>query len=357
MKKGILLGCLFLFATCAFSQSFMVGMNTIIADKNGVCIGFDPANQLVIRSSFGQPPAIDYLNKDSLAIEGALNNGAVAWGALGAFGIGVGPDGSIVAMDHIENPEPMLSLIRWTSYTDVNPMMCVPANSVPFPRGICVIGTGSEQTIFCSGANVNDPINVFTTADGSNFMFNYSVGSKAASQFGGQRGVAAYIGNGTPNYPQFIFGCDTDFGGDVGIHYFERLAGVYTYKGKLNTKAIDSLAGERIISLGVDPGIASTSEATGEAPVLIALGNHIGTSTPSALYMFELNNFSEVAVHAFDMAGNDVQNYGSIALDTGNNRVYFTVRDGANHTLGYADYTVPPTPKKPTAASIWAMYE
>lgn len=357
MKKGILMGCILLLAAAAFPQSFMVGRNDLIANKNGVCIGFDPANQLVIRSSFGQPPTIDYLNKDTLAIEGTLNNGSVVWGALGAFGIGVGPDGSIVALDHMESPEPMLSLIRWTGYTDTNPVMCVPANTVPFPRGICILGTGSEQTIFCSGAYVNDPINVFTTADGSNFTLNYSVGNKTALQYGGQRGAAAYIGNGTTNYPQFIFGCDSDTAGDVGIHYFERSSGIYAYRGELNTKAIDSLAGERIISVAVDPGFPSTSDATGEAPVLIALGNHTAPSTLSALYMFDLNNFTEVAVQAFDMAGNDVQNYGSIALDTANNRVYFSVRDAANSTLGYADYTVPSTPKKPTAASNWAMYE
>lgn len=188
-----------LIANLGFSQSFTLVENEEIVGKNGICIGFDPANGKVIRSSFGNPPVIDVLNKDTLAIEGTLATGTAPYGTLAGFGMGVGPDGSIVILDHIESPSPYNGLIRWTDYTDTNPGLCTAPSSIPFPRYITILGTGTEQVFVCAGSGTGGPLNILTTTDGLTWSIAYSVGDPGLSppEPGGQRGCATYVGNGT----------------------------------------------------------------------------------------------------------------------------------------------------------------
>ncbi len=361
MKRIICVIFIMVIASIGLSQTFTMVKNDAISGKSGLGIGFDTSNQKVIRSSFGNPPVIDYLHKDTLVVEGTLATGSATYGTLAGFGMGVGPDGSVVILDHIESPEPDNGLIRWTGISDTNPGLCTAAPSVPFPRYITILGTGTDQVFICAGAisgvNIGPPINVLTTSDGNTWSIAYSVGDQTLTppEYGGQRGSAAYVGNGTNEFPQYIFGCDAYYAySGEGIHYHERVGVTYVYRGDMNPTSTDS--NPAILSIAIDPGIAPTESADGEVPVLIALGHHDSADHKTALYMFNLQTKQEITVLPFTPASAEIGWYGAIGLDTENNRVYFSMRNGGDSTLGYADYTVPVW-HFVTAASNWTLYE
>lgn len=354
MKKSIIVGIVLLLTGMACAQSFTLIKNDAISGKNGMCIGFDPVNNKAIRSSSGNPPVIDVLNKDSLAIESTLATGSVTYGALAGFGIGVGPDGIIVAMDHIEDVSGNNGLVRWNSISDTNPGLCTAPSSVPFPRYITILGTGTERLMVCAGYYSGDPLNVLTTTDGNIFSLAYSVGGGAPA-YGGQRGSAAYVGTGTNTEPQYIFGCDAHAGGAAdGIHVHERVGSAYVYQSDMDPTSADS--NDAILGIAVDPGFAATESVPGEDPVLIALGFHSSVANKTALYMFNLKTMQEVAVLPFTPANGEIGFYGAIGLDVENKRVYFSIRNVGNSSLGYADYTVP-SYVMPLSASNWNLYE
>jgi hypothetical protein len=354
MKKSIIVCIVLLFAGMAFAQSFTLVKNEAISGKNGICIGYDPVNNKAIRSSFGNPPVIDVLNRDTLAIESALATGSTTWGALGAFGMGVASNGNIIAMDHIEDSLGNNGLVRWNSISDTNPGLCTPASSVPFPRYITILGTGTDRLMVCSAKDSGGPLTVLTTTDGNLFSLAYSVGG-AAPEYGGQRGSAAYVGTGTNTEPQYIFGCDAHSQGQAdGIHVHERVGSAYVFQGDMDPTSAES--NDAILGIAVDPGFAATEGVPGEKPVLIALGFHSSVANKTALYMFNLETMQEIAVLPFTPASANIGFYGALALDTENKRVYFSIRNSGDSSLGYADYTVP-TYELPMSASNWNLYE
>lgn len=379
MKKVFLITAILIAMTSiCFAQSFTMGQNNLVTGKSGTGLGFDDSTGKVIRSSFGNPPVIDVLNKDTLAVESTLATGSATYGTLAGFGMGVGADGTIVILDHIEDANSNNGLIRWQGITDTAPALITAASSVRFPRYVTILGTGTDQTLVCAGAAPGEPLNILRTTDGNMFTLAYSLGNilpvptpETGLEYGGQRGSAAYVGSGTNEFPEMIFGCDSST--YPGIHYFTRGEGVYTYGGDILPTSTDSSSS--ILSIAVDPGFAASPSLSGQKPVLIAVGSHAGTGTGSAFYMFDLETKAEIAVLPFDAAGAEFVSYGAIGLDIANNRAYFTARDGANSTLGYVTYEAPeiiyvaptpsptpaisptPTPFQLNANGAWGLYE
>jgi len=355
VKTVLILFCVL--TSLGFAQSITLIQNNAISGKSGLGIGFDPVSQKVIRSSYGNPPVIDYLNKDTLAVEGTLATGSATYGDLAGFGMGVGPDGSVVILDHVE-VDSSNGLIRWTDYTDTAPGLCTAASSVPFPRYATILGSGTDQVFVCAGSGTGGALNVLTTTDGNTWSIAYSVGNPSLDppEPGGQRGSAAYLGSGTTEYPELIFGCDAHAGATLnGIHVHKFVGSAYEYQGDMNPTSADN--SDAILGIAVDPGFEATETVDGEAPVLLALGAHASDDHKTALYMFDLRTMSEMAVVSFTGASADIGYYGAIGLDQLNNRVYFTFRNSGDSTLGYADYTPPATEYLSAANNNWQLYE
>lgn len=373
--KTLLFGSMIaLSAAAAFAQPSFSDLTLVdVTGKNGIQIGFDPANDVLIRANFGNPPVIEVLNPADFSVQSTLPTAGPTYGGIAGFGMGVGEDGFIVINDHNETGDTSeTGLVAWDDINDTTPeLITAPAavdgilNGVYFARDIEVIGTGTNRSIIPTAAEDED------TASPRDEVFILRFNSASSlyepvtlvndiendpTQFGIQRGIAAAVGNGTVEFPEFIYGANDST--STGLLTYQS-DGATSYS-LVNTLGVPAEAPntDQFKDVAIDEGFAATLDTEGEAPVAIVAGEWNDSENPdagSALYMFNLNNGLLVATLPFD-ATNEFDVYGSIALDKENNIVYFSIRNGTDSTIGSASYT-PPALFFETDASSWELYQ
>jgi hypothetical protein len=364
MRNLLLFAAICALGVGAQAQTLTSFLNTSgPAGNDGMVIGHSAADNQVVLVDFGNPPTFELLNDTTYVSEGTITVGAtVTWGAIGGFGGGVGVDGAIFVLDHNEDPGTQLvhagnGIARLESFSDTDADVVTALRSVPFPRGIDVVGTGTNTVLFAVGSTGDglDPVNILTTTDGNTWTSTGVVGDGVG--FTGNRDVSVYIGSGTPEEPEAVYVSAAINASANGINrWVSDGAGSYNNGGQVSfTDPEIAAGGNEFYGSAIDPGIPATETADGERPVLFAIA-HYG-ATDLAIVMVDLFTNREVAVLPITPDTGARSVYGSMSIDTENNRLYWSSRNPGNANIGIVDYTAPLDQFVAATDASWTQYE